>query len=493
MKPVRTAKNLNAAIKAKNLDRVKEILGGGVKPDSASCFLAIEKRAYDILKAVIKGGADVNALEPYWNRTPVVKAVKLQDAQALNILLEARASPDMDCNGGPPLCATATTGWLEGTKLLIASGANLEQQNCSEITPLIIAARMGHMSVVKVLVEAGANPLAVDMLDRTAYEVAIQEKQPAIAQYLAPLCVGRKPRKKSDLELLLDAIKSQDRAAFERQLAACSDVNGQDKFGRVPLSCAIESGSVEIVERLLDSGADPVRVDALEHSVERGEKEIVRVLLRRGVEPNPFGSSDPLRTACALGNVDIVKMLLKASSNPNATTEPGADTALMMAARALSPEIVQALLDKGADVNACNRDGWTALFNAVVAPSVRFSKIERQAGSKLMWAETVPNPKENERAKEVVKLLLDNGADVNQRDEDGRTPLTFASSAEMTELLIKAGANVDVRDKRNHDALYWLKQNGVVVDDTTAKESPSVTSGSSKHSAGRRSSNRRRQ
>jgi ankyrin repeat protein len=108
-----------------------------------------------------------------------------------------------------------------------------------------------------------------------------------------------------------------------------------------------------------------------------------------------------------------------------------------------------------------------------------------------MWAETVPNPNENERAKKVVKLLLDNGADVNVRNEDGRTPLTYASSAEMTELLIKAGANPDIRDKRNHDASYWLKKNGAVVE-TTASDSPSLAGLSSKHSAGRRSTKRRR-
>jgi len=491
MKTAKTVKNLNAAVKAKSFHRVKEILDCGVKPDNSSCFLAIERRSHEILKALIKGGADVNALEPYWNRTPLVKAIKLEDKSALAILLTAGASPNLNCNGGPPLIALATTGWVEGVKALIERGVDLEQQNSAENTPLIIAARMGHLAVVKLLVEAGANPLAADMLDRTAYDVALEEKREAIAEYLAPLCAAKKPLKKSALELLLGAIKKEDAAAFKKHLAACADVNGQDKFGRLPLSCAIESGSVEFVERLLDAGADPARADALEYSVQRGEKEILRVLLERGVETNPSGST--LRTACAMGNADVVKMLLNVGSDPNATTEPGADTPLMMAAQALSPEIIQALIDKGADVNRSNRDGWTALFNAVFAPSIKYSQIKHQGGSKLMWAETEPNPNADQSATDVVKLLLDSGADVNHKNKDGRTPVTYASSPRIANLLLRAGAKLDTREKQGHNVSYWLKKNGLSLTGTSTERFSTVANKSAKHPLGRRSSKGRRQ
>ena len=83
----------------------------------------------------------------------------------------------------------------------------------------------------------------------------------------------------------------------------------------------------------------------------------------------------------------------------------------MLAARISStPEIVQLLLEKGADVNARSTDGRTPLMFA---------------------ASSTP---------EIVTLLLEKGAEIEARDNKGMTPLMFAASAEIKQLLIDAGA-----------------------------------------------------
>jgi ankyrin repeat protein len=308
------ARKLNAAIRARDVQRLRQLLREGASADASSCFLAIERKQYSILEALAKAGTDLDVLEPYWRRTPVVKAIKLADEEALRILLQAGASPSKDCIGGPPLHSAATKGWVGGARLLIEKGANLEQQDCSENTPLLLAARMGHFSMVKLLIESGANPLAMDMVDRTAYDIAVEERREDIAQFLAPLCSAKKPRPKSATELLIDAIKKRDRAAFHEALASGADVNGQNKFGWRPLDRAIAEGSVEFVRRLIEAAADLNRTDAeggsaMDHAIAQQRLEVIEVLLKAGARPH---SEDPLYTASGLGNLRMLKLFLKA-------------------------------------------------------------------------------------------------------------------------------------------------------------------------------------
>lgn len=95
---------------------------------------------------------------------------------------------------------------------------------------------------------------------------------------------------------------------------------------------------------------------------------------------------------------------------------------------------VEMLLSGGADVNAKNRDGWTA----------------------LMWASWYGH-------KDVVSLLLANGADVNAKDSNGRTALMWASingHKDVVSLLIANGADVNAKDKWGQTALMLASYRG---------------------------------
>src|SRR5215469_18556707 len=135
---------LYAAVAARDLAKIGQILETKVVPDERSLFQAIRQKSHDILKKLIVGGADVNALETYWKCTPIVRALKSKNYEAVMILLDAGASPNKDSAFERPLIFAAEQGLLEGAMLLIAGGADLEQRNKAEMTPLIVAARMGH-------------------------------------------------------------------------------------------------------------------------------------------------------------------------------------------------------------------------------------------------------------------------------------------------------------------------------------------------------------
>lgn len=110
---------------------------------------------------------------------------------------------------------------------------------------------------------------------------------------------------------------------------------------------------------------------------------------------------------------DIVEMLINAGADVNAKDSFG-NTTLRIAAGSRNKDIAKLLIDAGADVNAKDSSGNTTLRIAV-------------------------------GDKDITKLLIDAGADVNAKDSSGNTALTiaaYAGSEDVVELLIKAGANI---------------------------------------------------
>jgi ankyrin repeat protein len=169
-------------------------------------------------------------------------------------------------------------------------------------------------------------------------------------------------------------------------------VNTIANDGTTPLHQAVQRDDLQIVDRLIRSGAD------------------ARAANRYGVTP--------LYIACMNGHAGIVERLLGAGADPN-TAMPDGETVLMTAARTGNVDVVKTLLARGADVRARERSrGQTA----------------------LMWAAAENNAG-------VIKALIDAGADMNERSRGGSfTPYLFAVRAghiDASRTLIEAGAKVD--------------------------------------------------
>jgi ankyrin repeat protein len=238
------------------------------------------------------------------------------------------------------------------------------------------------------------------------------------------------------------------------------------------LERAIEQGSIEYVDRLIESGADVNRVDQdgsspMDLAIRQLNAEMVRFLLKAGGRPH---SEDPLYTGCLMGNVDIVKTFLRAGYDPNDASKRGGETPLMLSAYAQSYKLVRILLEGGVAINGVNRDGKTALFSAVATCSIHITGMMLPNGAKILSPQTVRLP-ERGRAKRIIQLLLDKGADANHRDKDGRTAITYSSSGSVARLLIQRGAKLDIQDRRGHDPTYWLKKNGIILESSLINNS----------------------
>ena len=185
-----------------------------------------------------------------------------------------------------------------------------------------------------------------------------------------------------------------------------------------PLLWASWNGHKDVVQLLLDKGADPNRADRvsgvtpLNEASDNGHKDVIQLLLDRGGDPNRADGIGwtPLYRATKNGHNDVVQLLLDRGTDPNMVNNNG-ETPLFLASIPLSgskgrKDVVQLLLDRGADPNKSTSGyGRTPLHMAACLGH-----------------------------KDVVQLLLDRGANPNVANHGGKTPLDFALSYGHTDI-----------------------------------------------------------
>lgn len=172
----------------------------------------------------------------------------------------------------------------------------------------------------------------------------------------------------------------------------------------------------------------------LVRAIWREDVREVERLLAEGADVNELDESTnsaPLAEAAATGNLEMVRTLLAAGAEPNARNSRGT-TALMRLDDDAGAELVRTLLAAGAKVNLKNEEGQTALHVAA----------EFQTA-------------------EALGVLLEAGAKVNASDKEGKTPLMIAAEEnrlDNVKALIAAGADPDRRSKEGETALKLARE-----------------------------------
>ncbi|CZR58785.1 related to Ca2+/calmodulin-dependent protein kinase Ibeta2 [Phialocephala subalpina] len=209
--------------------------------------------------------------------------------------------------------------------------------------------------------------------------------------------------------------------------------------GTTPLLAAVRNKHVKTTKYLLEEGADSdlcpkSGITALQEASQAGDIDIVRVLLLYGANVNhPDHCGDtPLIVASRWGHAKTARCLLQNSARINECNDKGS-TPLSVAARHDYEDVIEELLDprwegsggKGTKINVNRRDkkGRTALHRAVEG----------------IW---LLDGVRSERKEEVVRILLQAGADPKVRDKDGKTPadrVGWLTGGEELRRLLSAG------------------------------------------------------
>src|SRR5881397_2949818 len=396
----------------------------------------------DGLRGLLRQGVNVNATEPD-GTTALHWASYRDDLESADLLL--RAGADVNARndlGATPLWAASQNGSEPMVRRLLEAGANPNASLLLGETPVMVAARSGAPAIVELLAAKGANVNARGARGQTALMWAVAQKHPEVVRVL--LARGADIRARSDswsevmavsphgyLEYnraiphgnetaLMFAARVDDLASARLLVAAGADVNDEDAWGVSAVVLAAHSGFTDVVEFLLEKGANPnsdrAGFTALHEAVMRRDENLVKVLLDHGADANlPVRSWTPTR---------------RSSHDFNFPPELIGATPFWLAARFTEPEVMRLLVKHGADPLFVLRSermvegrgvAWEErkeATNAVMAAA-------GMGGGGSSWIEIERSQREK-LALEAVKLAVELGVDVTAKNLDGRTSLDSA-------------------------------------------------------------------
>jgi len=410
---------------------------------------AANKGQLRVAQFLLDSGAEVN--RAYQSRTPLLLAAARGHKAMIELLLAKGADVGARDNyGKTALHIAAENGFQATAEALVAGKADVNARTTKQETPLHLAVGAGHVAMTKYLLAKGADADAQDTNGGTALMLAAARGHMETLQTL--LAAGAKPNLKNKVgtTAMLGAAENRLLEAVKALLAAKADPNAG---GLLPLHFAIHTKATDVVQALLEAGADANRLGQVQWQVQVGN-----TLYNSGTANFLV---TPLFVAIREGNADAVKPLLAHKADPNGL---GPDRLPLILQATGSPAILEALLQAGAKPNVDDGEGRTPLITAVAngaAESVRVL-LTHGADKEVRPFGSTPLLIAVERGdQKSAEALLQAGAEVNARTtSEGRTALhlaTLRKDPTLTSLLLTNKADVNARDNSGYTPLDYAK------------------------------------
>jgi len=394
----------------------------------------------EALESLIVAGANVNAENDY-GATPLWVACANRHTNVVERLLRADANPNRGLRSGETLLMRCTyTGDPVSVRALLEHGADVRAEEPSRgQTALMWSAASRHPDVTRLLLQHGAE---VDA--RT--KVVQQLRGSGLRSTTSP--AGSAYFNAGGFTPLLFAARHGDIDSAKLLLEAGADVNEFTGDGNSGLVLAAMGGHGRFSEFLLDRGADPdasfAGYTALHAAVLRSDIGLVKALLGKGANPDiPLTRGTPIPR----WTYQMVFTLKDKGATP-----------FMLAAKFLEPEIMRALAAAGADPLLPMDNGSTVLMAAVGLGSSQ--DVDRR--SRLIAPELIIAEWEDEgRVLDSVKAAIEAGAAafINETNQSGDTVLHAAADngfETVVEYLVASGADVDIRNEDGKTARELL-------------------------------------
>ena len=443
---------------------------------------AVLKDRAAVIDALIAAGADIHAQDES-GKSAIMHAVNTSkpDLAIISTLLKAGANANSADKYGQTLLIQAVRyNAPDIVKLLLAHKADPHAANARGQNALLFALNNSPASI-PLLVQAGVDIKATDKHGWTYLHRALRDNLPAgIIQALidAGANVNEATPDGTWHPLALAIQFSEKPNVLETLIKAGANVNYKDKDGATPAFFIFNKRDPsEPLKKLIAAGLDTNVANTREgrtllmgaaSNPDRNSLEVTKLLLQAKANPNAARIRDQrtaLMIAAQNSNTlpEVIAALVEGGANPNAVDKNGI-TALMIAAEHESKhDLIQALVKAGANINAKDSNERTALFRAVnqgkYGVKAALSLIENGADVNIpsRYGET-PLMVARGDCPEVIAALCKAGADVNARSRDQRTPLLMLlrrskATAAAVEAMIKGGADVNAADKSGETPL----------------------------------------
>ena len=342
--------------------------------------------------------------------------------------------------------------------MAIVKGSDVNQKDEDGYTPLLLAVRSREdLDTVKLLLENGANPNIKNNRDETPLLITRNKDIAKILiEHGADVNIIDKRNNNTPL---FYAISNRDLETAKILIEYDANTNAINKQKYTVLHKAVASENIDMVKLLIGNGAD-VKIDkeAFDKAAYEGNIGIFKLLLKNGADAQAkikYEENTILFSAASGGNIEIVKLLI----------EHGADAKLKNKyyesplAHVTTKEIAELLIEKGADVNAQKQIKRVSSFSSTFPSNPHYKGQIEYGSTPLMNAINRENI-------EIIKLLLENGAEVNTRRNNVRSrgdkmyisPLfqaVFKKNLEIVKLLIKHEANVSHPNGEGKNILFY--------------------------------------
>lgn len=369
-----------------NAALIERLLKAGADVESANAdgqtalMVVARTSRVDAAQALLRRGAHVNAAEQWRGQTPLMWAAAESQAAMVHALVAAGADVDArskvnnwqrqvtaepraiyrPAGGFTPLLYVAREGCVECAKQLLDAGANIDMADPEEVSPLLLAVLNGHYDLAAYLIQKGANPGKWDWYGRTPLYAAVD---------MNTIPRGGRPDRPS-----LDGTTSLQ--IIEQLLAAGANPNAQLKLAPPFRNIGNDRG----LDGTLTIGTTP-----LLRAAKALDAPAIRLLLAKGANvslSNTRGIT-PVMAAAGLGStdadtrgvytnedvqqrsIDSLTLLLAAGADINGKDGTRGLTPLHEAARWGWNDVVQFLVDRGANLNAKDNRGLTPVDSAL--------------------------------------------------------------------------------------------------------------------------------
>jgi uncharacterized protein len=407
--------------------------------DGATALLwAVHNDDAELVRALISAKADVKKKNEF-GASPIQEAAASGNVEVLKALLDAGADANVATpEGQTPLMVIARTANVEAAKLLLAHGANANAKEVLENqTVLMWAIDRNQPEMVKLLVANGADVNA----RTTVHEPDVRVSAEPRVRYepsggLTPLLYAAR-------EGCLDCARTL--------IEAGARIDAYEPDGVTPLIMAITNAHFDLAAYLIGKGADVNRWDwwgrsplyaAVDYNtIPRGGRadrptldettplQMIEILLKAGANPNlQLKFPPPFRDVGADRGGDL---MLTTGATP-----------LLRAAKAGDAAAVKLLLAAGARTDLSVARAWKDNVGGV-------TPLMAAAGLGYQLNDTRGKLKTEAQAIETIKLLKAAGADINAKDDRGHTALfgaVFRGWTEVARFLVENGAKLDAKN-----------------------------------------------